>query len=363
MDTVLCFKANSERREQIRHSKIIDQEILQERTEYYKTIKILLLGASECGKSTFLKQMRILHGQDFDVQDLLEFRSIIYGNIIRIMKVLVTARRSFEIQWKDSSHQNYADQILNFNTKVNEIEPHEFVAVVDMIRELWLDEAIQETYRRRNEYILADSTKYFMDRLEVIGKEDYVPIRKDALRMRKATKTIVEFTTTINKIPFVFIDVGGQRSQRRKWLQCFESITAILFLAAASDYNQVSLEDRKTNRLLESLEIFGAIVNHELLAKASKILFLNKIDLLEERLTISNIKNFFSAFNGDENDLTTVKEFILQLFSNKMEANNDNDKSLYHHYTIATDTENIKVVFRDVKQTILQERLGSLLLH
>lgn len=154
MDKILCFKNNNERREQVRRSKVIDQDLLQEKVEYYKTIRILLLGASECGKSTFLKQMRILHGQDYDVQDLLEFRPIIYGNIIRIVKVLVTARQSLDIQWTQSSLQSYADQILSFKTKANEIQTHEFQAMAGIIQEIWLDGAIQETYRRRNEFIL-----------------------------------------------------------------------------------------------------------------------------------------------------------------------------------------------------------------
>ena len=43
-------------------------------------------------------------------------------------------------------------------------------------------------------------------------------------------------------IPFLFVDVGGQRSQREKWFQCFEGVTSILFLASSSEFDQVLLE-------------------------------------------------------------------------------------------------------------------------
>ena len=43
----------------------------------------------------------------------------------------------------------------------------------------------------------------------------------------------------------MFVDVGGQRTQRQKWFQCFESVTSILFMASTSEYDQVLLEDRR----------------------------------------------------------------------------------------------------------------------
>ena len=38
------------------------------------------------------------------------------------------------------------------------------------------------------------------------------------------------------------VDVGGQRSERRKWIHCFEKVTSIMFLVALSEYDQVLIE-------------------------------------------------------------------------------------------------------------------------
>ncbi len=39
---------------------------------------------------------------------------------------------------------------------------------------------------------------------------------------------------------FRVFDVGGQRSERKKWIHCFEDVTAIIFIVALSEYDQVS---------------------------------------------------------------------------------------------------------------------------
>lgn len=38
-------------------------------------------------------------------------------------------------------------------------------------------------------------------------------------------------------------DVGGQRSERKKWIHCFENVTSIIFCVALSEYDQVLLEE------------------------------------------------------------------------------------------------------------------------
>jgi hypothetical protein len=51
-----------------------------------------------------------------------------------------------------------------------------------------------------------------------------------------------------NMSPFFFrlFDVGGQRSERKKWIHCFEDVTAIIFCVAMSEYDQVLHEDETT---------------------------------------------------------------------------------------------------------------------
>jgi len=52
-------------------------------------------------------------------------------------------------------------------------------------------------------------------------------------------------------------DVGGQRSERKKWIHCFEDVTAIIFCVAMSEYDQVLQEDETT---VSSVIIFIIII-------------------------------------------------------------------------------------------------------
>ena len=53
---------------------------------------------------------------------------------------------------------------------------------------------------------------------------------------------IIEYPFDLEQIIFRMVDVGGQRSERRKWIHCFENVTSIMFLVALSEYDQVLVE-------------------------------------------------------------------------------------------------------------------------
>lgn len=330
---------------------------------FRKKVKILLLGAGESGKTTFLKQMRIIHGKDYNTEDLIGYRPIIHSNVMKGMKVLVDARRKLKIPWEDPECQVYGDILLNFQPPPGGIiDTDLFLENCDGIKKLWNDSGIQEAYKRRNEFQLGDSTSYFLNNLEKIGKRDFLPSKQDMLHSRKATKGIQEYEFNIKGIPFVMVDVGGQRSQRTKWFQCFNEVTSILFMVSSSAYDQVIMEDRRTNCLIESCMIFETIVNNKCFANVSIILFLNKTDLLEQKVKTrhNSIKDFFLQFQGDPYNLLDVQNFILQMFDSRRR---ERSKALFHHFTTAIDTENIKFVFHAVKDTILQDNLKSLMLQ
>lgn len=54
-------------------------------------------------------------------------------------------------------------------------------------------------------------------------------------------------------IGFRVFDVGGQRSERKKWIHCFEDVNSIIFIAALSEYDEVLFEDETTVRLNKRL--------------------------------------------------------------------------------------------------------------
>ncbi|XP_056143306.1 guanine nucleotide-binding protein subunit alpha-13b [Lampris incognitus] len=353
--------------EQLRKSKEIDKCLNRDKTYVKRLVKILLLGAGESGKSTFLKQMRIIHGQDFDQRAKEEFRATIFSNVIKGIRVLVDAREKLHIPWGNPSNQRHGDTMMAFDTRTamahghGMVETKVFLHYFPSIRALWADEGIQNAYDRRREFQLGESVKYFLDNLEKLGQSDYLPSQQDILLARKPTKGIHEYDFEIKNVPFKMVDVGGQRSERRRWFECFDSVTSILFLVSSSEYDQVLMEDRQTNRLSESLNIFETIVNNRVFSNVSIILFLNKTDLLEEKVKQVSIRDYFPEFSGDPASLADVQRFLVECFRNKRRE--QQQKPLYHHFTTAINTENIRLVFRDVKDTILHDNLKQLMLQ
>jgi len=186
-----------------------------------------------------------------------------------------------------------------------------------------------------------------------------VPSREDVLYARKDTKNIVEYRARIQGTPFMFVDVGGQRSQRQKWYQCFNSVTAVLFFVGSSSFDQVLYEDRTTNRLIESRNIFETIVNNKAFSRVSVILFFNKADLLSKKVAVSNITDYFPSrhFVGNPHKLEDVQSFLIHMFD---EVRQDRSKDLYYHFTTAVSTDNMRFVFKAVQDSVLKEHIDMI---
>merc|ERR1712186_43326 len=288
------------------------------------------------------------------------------------MKVLVDAQKKLNIPLSVKENDLLGNQLLLFDNTAS-LSNETFPQFKSMLSNLWSDRGIQTAFQRRNEYQLTDSVQYFLNNLDRISALDYVPTLQDILYCRKTTKGVIETRIEIDRVPFLFVDVGGQRTQRQKWFQCFDSVTSILFMASTSEFDQVLLEDRKTNRLQEARTIFDTIINNRIFERIAVILFLNKVDILKEKVTRSNIAEYIEEFGdieavcrlcpdfkGDWTNLEDVKKFILFYF---LSARRNSSKHLYHHFTVAIDTNNIRIVFKDVKDSILKKNLDALLLQ
>lgn len=332
-------------------SRAVDAAMAQQQASNAAVNKLLLLGAGESGKSTLFKQMVQIYGPGFSEAERKSYLPIIYSNIISVMKTLITQSNHYSPIPTDSPL--YASKVFIETEMTGEEEVDAKLAA--HFKALWFDPNIQSTYSQRSNYQLTDSAKYFFDRLDAITAKDYIPTQQDILRSRVRTTGIVEMEFAIDGNIFKLFDVGGQRNERKKWIHCFESVTAVLFVAAINEYDQVLYEDEQTNRITESLNLFEEICNSRWFRDTSIILFLNKRDLFSEKITRVPLGQYFPDYTGD-GSYESSASYMRELFESK---NRNPDKQIYTHVTCATDTENVHAVFNAVKDIIIRRSLNE----
>eukprot|EP00040_Diaphanoeca_grandis_P005861 m.34810 g.34810 ORF g.34810 m.34810 type:complete len:354 (-) comp17041_c0_seq1:23-1084(-) len=335
-------------------SKALDKQLAAEKAMQDQTIKLLLLGAGESGKSTLVKQMKIIHGDGYSVQELTSYKTTVIDNLAHSMRIVLEAMGTLKLNLGDQQNRVHVKKVLQHCQTGASTLPKE-VAIA--IKALWQDTGVQESYGRASEYQLNDSAAYYFGQIDRISSEDYLPSQQDVLRARVKTTGIIETSFKFKSMIFRMFDVGGQRSERKKWIQCFDDVTAVIFVTALSGYDLKLYEDQETNRIHESTELFDAICNNKFFTNTSMILFMNKLDLFAKKIKDSPLKKYFPAYNGPDGDATAAGEFILELF---LKRKTDKEKKIYHHFTTATDTQNITVVFDAVSDTIIEKNLKSI---
>lgn len=343
-----------------------------------KEVKVLLLGSGESGKSTIVKQMKILHQNGYSKEELLEYKPFVYKNVMDCIKSVINAiidlQPTLIKKSDDDSNSTQTDsnsnemsitpknKVLDYND-LNEILDYEIninsdddfnVSIAQKISKIYNIAEVQEFIKyQQGHFYLIDSTHYFLSDILRIAKPNYIPNLNDVLRTRKKTSGIYDFRFQMGSgLNIHMFDVGGQRSERKKWIHCFDNVTLIIFCIALSEYDQVLLEENSQNRLDESLTLFDSVVNSRWFARTSIVLFLNKIDVFAEKLPYSPLEDYFPDYNGG-NNINKAAKYILWKFTQV----NRSGLNIFPHVTQATDTSNIELVFAAVKETILENSL------
>lgn len=325
-----------------RHGEI--ERILKKgRTDASSVIKLLLLGTGESGKSTIAKQLKIIHLNGFTEKELASFKQVIWNTALEAIKVLIEGAKKFGYRFSSKSVEKKARSML---VVLENLTPDHG----QIIRQLWSEKAIKKTYKRRSELQVPDSSQYMFNNISRICAPGYLPTTEDVLRARARTTGIVETKFTLGESKFCLVDVGGQRSERKKWLHCFQEVTAVLYCIALNEYDMQLFEDANINRMREALELFENICNSKWFVRTSFILFLNKNDLFLEKIKRVDLKVCFPEYTGGC-DYLTASKFLEDKFKS---VNNSPTKSIYTHITTATDTENIRFVFNAVKDIIIE---------
>ena len=83
----------------------------------------------------------------------------------------------------------------------------------------------------------------YFNAIDRMADPNYLPTDQDILRSRVKTTGITETMFRVGELTYRLFDVGGQRSERKKWIHCFENVTALVFLVSLSEYDQMLYED------------------------------------------------------------------------------------------------------------------------
>jgi GTPase SAR1 family protein len=306
----------------------------------------VLLGGGECGKTTLFKQIQILHGTGFEESTKQGWVDAIQGCVRRAVKQICAGI-------ENSSTYSLSEENKERASKFSGPGTYDAACAEDVMA-IMADPGVKDFLKDPETSLdLDDNAHFFLAKADKIGEPSYLPTDEDILKVRDPTRTIETLDFKFNKAHFRVIDVGGQRMERPKWNLTGE-ITAVIFVCALTEYNQVLREDIKQNRLKESLNLFDIACNRRYPDKPI-ILFLNKVDLFVEKIKEVDLKVCFPTYKGGCN-YDEALEYIRFRFRN---VRKDKARELEIHETTATDSKNAKVVFDAVFDIVEKQNLND----
>ncbi|KAH9051789.1 guanine nucleotide binding protein, alpha subunit [Lactarius vividus] len=303
-------------------------------------------GLNDSDTSAIVRQMKIAHQSGYSREELLGFRPSIWSYLLETSRRVVQDLRNSSLQ--PTTHANKANckRILNHPTDTNHPEFYFRPGFANAVQELWADSIIPMLFKSPAYFPSADNAVYFFPDVHRITSKEYIPSSDDILRAHVTSHGGTRETCfPMGQLSIRLCHVVGQRSERKKWIHVFESVTSIIFCTSLSDYNL--LDDCGEGCICLAF----ALISRRFL-RTSIILFLYGIEEFKIKLSQVPLEDYFPEYTGGT-DINKGAKYILWRF---MQANRAR-LNVYPHITDVFDTSNIRLVFVTVKETILQNAL------
>jgi len=299
-------------------NKEIESAIKDERKATNNKYKLLLLGTGDAGKSTFCKQMQVIHAGGFQDEESERFCEVLRDNCLTAMQSLLVASKEWGISF-DSKKETTVEKVLAAHELNDE--------VAGWIDTLAKSKQIAQVLERASELQIPggeSGARYYFEHAKRFAASNFKPDQNDIIRAKMRTTGIseIQFKNASGQ-EFTMVDVGGQRSERRKWLHCFGDVTAVIFLVAINEFDMVLEEDNRTNRLEESLKLFSKLTGSQWFDNVPFILFLNKSDLFREKIGTHPMSDYFEDY----------EQFVSEFKSNNKADSYKDDEQ----YVLATE--------------------------
>ncbi|KAL9084905.1 MAG: hypothetical protein Q9165_007858 [Trypethelium subeluteriae] len=302
------------------HSEESEGASLEQETssdiEIPSLIKILHLGPSESGKSTLMKLWKLLFEGKYSREARESFKGIIFSNIVQSMRTILEAMESLGIPLEHESREHHVHTVFMQPVRMDNDSLPEGLGTA--LKDLWTDEGVRIAYSRRDEYQLIDCIAHYLDEIDRIAANGYLPNDRDIISAYASTREVTE--TTFQKLysgrlcELRFFDVGGQRWQRKEWIRCSDNVDIVFFIVDCCCYDRLLFEET-VNRMQETLTIWNSIVNSRWfpLNRSRFVLLFTKVDQIESKLAERSPHLYFPDFpiNGSVEE---YKDYITDRF-------------------------------------------------
>jgi len=335
--------------EQINQNELMNEMLDEEKNRDMLNFKVLCLGSGEAGKSTLVKQLIFVHRKKLPDDERKQYIRILHNNTIQCMQSFIRAAEAYEYAF--SPEENVSAAVINAHDARNEMTPQ----MVDDIVRLWRSQAIAKAYERRSEFWHLEASDYYFENCHRFVEIDFTPTDEDIVMCRKRTTGVVVTEFGYGGINWSVVDVGGQRSERRKWLHCFDNVKAVIWLVSLADYNNVLFEDKTVNRMHESLELFESTMRQDVFRDVPIFLFFNKKDLFEEMIKRRGIEVCFPEYKG-LNEIGPSLKYITDQFQKRLPAWKE---PAHVCFLAARVRKDVQYCFEEVKNTLLKKHASS----
>jgi GTPase SAR1 family protein len=275
---------SSQKTERPLSAQEIDSRIDAELGNAPKRYRVLLLGPGIAGKTTILNAIKSVHGNS-TIEEKLHWVGAIKSHILVMMKSIILAMPDLNLHFDSEALDAHAATLVAASDDEELPSPSKHLKITNAIIQLWSDDVFRAAYRLMPDLTTEwDNLPFFVREVHRLFQPGYIPTWEDILRTRVRTTGIIETNFRLGDIELNITDVGGCRSERKKWIHIIHDASAFIFVADTSGYAKCLIEDRNGNGSNEQFVLFDALVNSRYFEQSTLILALTKIDRLEEVL-------------------------------------------------------------------------------
>lgn len=319
-----------------------------------QSYKVLLLGAGESGKSTIMKQIKYLYAGGLADAEQQQFAQTLQRNTLECMDAVLNAAETLGLPLPDLPNDIEAVHEAVDDDADSPLTPD----IAESVAQLWKAPEVRAIYDKRTEYWILDAAGYYFENVRRFAQPDFVPSEEDCIMARVRTTGIVE--TPVHQPPYTIsvVDVGGQRSERRKWVRCFEGVDGIFFVVSLVEAFQKMFEDTSVNRLRESLKLWRDIVGNPLFTHTPILLVLNKKDLLEKEIqthpaaATAMMQRLFPDYTGGA-DSAAAATFIQARFGDAFRELTPPEREFHSVIVSARVRSEVRHAFKQVKDIVV----------